>query len=83
MLILAHDFLLVILLWPFYEDSLLFCKSWHVDGVYNYLNTCLYVLWITLILNLMHIISIISRFVFDELIAKGGEYEHKFGWTLC
>jgi hypothetical protein len=30
--ILAHGYLLVILLWSVCEDSLLFCKSWHVDG---------------------------------------------------
>jgi hypothetical protein len=43
MLILAHGYLLVILLWSLCEDSLLFCKSWH-NGVHNYLNTCLYAL---------------------------------------
>jgi hypothetical protein len=32
MLILAHGYLLVILLWSLYEDSFLFCKSWHVDS---------------------------------------------------
>jgi hypothetical protein len=42
-LILAHVYLLVILLWSLYDDSLLFCKSWY-NGVYNYLNTCLYAL---------------------------------------
>jgi hypothetical protein len=31
----------------------------------------------------MHIISIFSWFVFDEFIAKGGEYEHKIGRTLA
>jgi hypothetical protein len=41
--ILAHDYWLVILYWSLYEDSLLFCKFWYND-VYNYLNTCLYVL---------------------------------------
>jgi hypothetical protein len=41
--ILAHGYLLVILLWSLCEDSLLFCESWHGDG-YNYLNTCLYAL---------------------------------------
>jgi hypothetical protein len=82
MLILAHDCLLVILLWSLYEDSLLFCKSWHVDGVYNYLNTCLYALWNTLILDLMHNILFFSRFVFDEFIVEGGEYGHKVDWTL-
>jgi hypothetical protein len=41
--ILAHGYLLVILLWPLCEDSLLFCKSWY-NGVYNCLNTCLYAL---------------------------------------
>jgi hypothetical protein len=30
-------------------------------------------------LNLMHSISFFSQFVFDEFIAKGGEYEHKVG----
>jgi hypothetical protein len=40
-LILAHDYLLVILLWSLCEDSLLFYKSWHGDG-YNCSNTCLY-----------------------------------------
>jgi hypothetical protein len=33
MSILAHDYLLVILSWSLYEDSLLFCMSWHDDGV--------------------------------------------------
>jgi hypothetical protein len=33
MLILAYDYLLVIILWSLYEDSLLFCMSWHVYGV--------------------------------------------------
>jgi hypothetical protein len=41
--ILAHDYLLVIMLWSLCVDSLLFCKSWHGDG-YNCSNTCLYVL---------------------------------------
>jgi hypothetical protein len=31
----------------------------------------------------MYIISIFSWFVFDEFIAKGGEYEHKIGRTLA
>jgi hypothetical protein len=31
----------------------------------------------------MHIISFFSRFVFDEFIAKGGEYVHKVGGTLA
>jgi hypothetical protein len=39
--ILAHGYLLVILLWSPCEDSLLFRKSWH-NGVHNYLNTHLY-----------------------------------------
>jgi hypothetical protein len=39
--ILAHGYLLVILLLSPYVDSLLFCKFWHGDG-YNYSNTCLY-----------------------------------------
>jgi hypothetical protein len=43
LLILAHGYLLVILYWSPYVDSLLFCMSWHDDG-YNYLNTCLYTL---------------------------------------
>jgi hypothetical protein len=33
MFILAHGYLLIILLWSPCEDLLLFCKSWHVDGV--------------------------------------------------
>jgi hypothetical protein len=33
MLILAYGYWLVTLLWSLYEDSLLLCKSWHVDGV--------------------------------------------------
>jgi hypothetical protein len=41
MLILAHGYLLVILLWSLCEDTLLFCMSWH-NGMYNWLNTCLY-----------------------------------------
>jgi hypothetical protein len=41
--ILAHGYLLVILLWSPCEDSLLFCMSWH-NGVHNCLNTCLYAL---------------------------------------
>jgi hypothetical protein len=79
--ILAHGYLLVILWWSLYEDSQLFCESWHGDE-YNYLNTCLYALWSTLILNLMHSISFFSWFVFGEFIAKGGEYGHKVGRTL-
>jgi hypothetical protein len=71
----------LMLLWSLYVDSLLFCKPWHGDG-YNYLNTCLYALWSTLILILLHIISFFSWFVFDEFIAKGGEYGHKVGKTL-
>jgi hypothetical protein len=31
----------------------------------------------------MHSISFFSQFVFDEFIAKGGEYEHKVGKTLA
>jgi hypothetical protein len=31
----------------------------------------------------MHSISFFSRFVFDEFIAKGGEYVHKVGRTLA
>jgi hypothetical protein len=34
-------------------------------------------------LILMHSISFFSRFVSDEFIAKGGEYEHKVGRTLA
>jgi hypothetical protein len=41
--ILAHGYLLVILLWSPYVDSHLFCKSWHND-VHNFLNACLYAL---------------------------------------
>jgi hypothetical protein len=48
--------------------------------VYNYSNTCLYALWSTLILDLMHSILFFSRLVFDEFIAKGGEYGRKVGW---
>jgi hypothetical protein len=76
--ILAHAYLLVILLWSSYVDSHLFHKFWHGDG-YTCSNTFLYALWSTLILILMHSISFFSRFVFDEFIAKGGEYGHKVG----
>jgi hypothetical protein len=31
----------------------------------------------------MHSISFFSQFVFDEFIAKGGEYGHKVGRTLA
>jgi hypothetical protein len=34
-------------------------------------------------LILMHSISFFSWFVFDEFIAKGGEYGHKVGITLA
>jgi hypothetical protein len=34
-------------------------------------------------LILMHSISFFSWFVFDEFIAKGGEYGHKVGRTLA
>jgi hypothetical protein len=34
-------------------------------------------------LILMHNILFFSRFLFDESIAKGGEYGHKVGRTLC
>jgi hypothetical protein len=34
-------------------------------------------------LILMHIISFFSWFVFDEFIAKWGEYGHKVGRTLA
>jgi hypothetical protein len=67
------------LLWGF---TLVFCKSWH-NGVHNYLNTCLYVLWSTLILILKQSISLFSQFVFDEFIAKGGEYGHKVNKILA
>jgi hypothetical protein len=80
MLILAHGYLLIILLWSLYVDSFLFCKSWH-NGMHNCLNPCLYALWSTLILNLTHSISFFSQFVFDEFITKGGEIMYKFGWT--
>jgi hypothetical protein len=80
--ILAHGYLLVILLWSPYVDSLLFCKSWPGDG-YNWSNACLYALRSTLIWFLMHSISFFSWFVFDEFIAKGGEYGHKVGRTLA
>jgi hypothetical protein len=43
MSILAHGYLLVILLWSSYVDPLLFCKSWHGDG-YNCSNTYVYAL---------------------------------------
>jgi hypothetical protein len=43
MLILAHSYLLVILLWSLCENSLLFYKSWH-NVVHNCLNTGLYAL---------------------------------------
>jgi hypothetical protein len=32
--------------------------------------------------DLLHCISFFSRFVFDEFIAKGGEYVHKVGRIL-
>jgi hypothetical protein len=41
--ILAHGYLLVILLWSPYVDLHLFCKSWLGDG-YNCSNACLYAL---------------------------------------
>jgi hypothetical protein len=41
--ILTHGYLLVILLWSTFVDSLLFYKFWHGDG-YNCSNTCLYAL---------------------------------------
>jgi hypothetical protein len=43
LLVLAYGYLVVILLWSLYLDSLLFCMSLHDDG-YNCLNTCLYTL---------------------------------------
>jgi hypothetical protein len=69
MLILTHGYLFVILLWSLCVDSLLFYKFWHGDE-YNCSNTCLYALWSTIILILMHSISFFSRFVFDEFIAN-------------
>jgi hypothetical protein len=74
--ILAHVYLLVILLWSPYVDSPLVWKSCLCDG-YNCSNTCLYALWSTLSLILMHSSSFFSRFMFDEFIVKGGEYGHK------
>jgi hypothetical protein len=53
------------------------------NGVHNCLNTCLYALWSTLILNLMHSILFFSGSVFDEFIAKWGEIVHKVDWTLA
>jgi hypothetical protein len=82
MTILAHGYLLVILLWSPYVDSHLFCKSWLGDE-YNCSNTCLYALRSTLILILIHSISFFSWFMFDEFIVKGGEYWHKVGRTLA
>jgi hypothetical protein len=41
--ILAHGYLLVILLWSPYVDSLLFYKYWY-NGVHNCSNACLYAL---------------------------------------
>jgi hypothetical protein len=70
MYVLAHSYLLVILLWSSYVDSLLFYKSWHND-VHNCSNTCLYAVWSTLILILIQSISFFSWFVFDEFIDKG------------
>jgi hypothetical protein len=43
MSIVAHGYLLVILLWSPYVDSHLFYNSWRGDG-YNCSNTCLYAL---------------------------------------
>jgi hypothetical protein len=80
--ILAHGYLFVILLWSPYVDSHLFCMSLRGDR-YNCSNTCLYAVCSSLIMILMHSISFFSRFVFDEFIAKGGEYGQKFGRTLC
>jgi hypothetical protein len=51
--------------------------------VYNWLNTCLYILWSTLNFDLMHSIAFLSQNVFDKFIAKGGENVHKVGWTLA
>jgi hypothetical protein len=80
--ILAHGYLLVILYWSPCEDSHLFCKSLHHD-IYNCLNTCLYSLWSTQILDVMHSILFFYRFVFDKFIVKEGEYEYKVDWTLA
>jgi hypothetical protein len=82
MSILAHGYLLVILLWSLCKNSLLFYKSWY-NGVHNCLDTCLYALWSTLILNLMYIILFFSRFMFNEFIAKGEEIVYKVGWALA
>jgi hypothetical protein len=74
--ILDHGNFLIIFYCSLCEDSLLFYKSWRND-VYNYLNTCLDVLWSTIILDLMYSILFFSRFVSDEFVAKGGEIVHK------
>jgi hypothetical protein len=70
MSILAHGYLLVILLWSPYVDSHLFSKSWH-DDKYNCSNTCLYALWSTLILILMHSISFFSSLCLMSSLPKG------------
>jgi hypothetical protein len=75
--IIAHGYLLVILLWSLYVDSLLFCKSWH-NGVHNCSNTCLYALWSILILILMH--SMCTKFV--ELFANC-EAPYRFDLKTC
>jgi hypothetical protein len=54
-----------------------------INDVHNCLNTCLYALWSTLILNFMHSISFFSQFVFDKFIVKGEEYGYKVGRTLA
>jgi hypothetical protein len=78
MSILAHGYLLVILLWSPCVDPLLFCKSCHTS-VHNCSETCLYALQSILMLILMHSIAFFSWFVFDEFIAKWGEYVYKVG----
>jgi hypothetical protein len=75
--ILAHGYLLVILYWSPCEDSLLFSKSWHND-VYNLLKYLLLCLVKHPNFDLMHNISFFSRIVFDEFIAKGGEWSQSW-----
>jgi hypothetical protein len=41
MLILAHGYILVILLWSLCVDSLLFCKSWYGDGYIAQIYACM------------------------------------------
>jgi hypothetical protein len=68
--ILAHGYLLVILLWSPYVDSRLFCKSWRGDE-YNCSNICLYALSSTLILILMHSTSFFSCLYLMSSLPKG------------